>query len=53
MRKVNKPKLHLAFINNILGADLAHMLLISKFNKRFRFSLCFIDILINMYGLFL
>ena len=33
-----------AFKDNILGADLADMQLISKFNKRFRFLLCFIDI---------
>ena len=29
---------------NIWGADLADMQLISKFNKRFRFLLCVIDI---------
>ena len=33
-----------AFKNNIWGADLADMQLISKFNKRFRFLLCVIDI---------
>ena len=30
--------------DNILGDDLADMQLISKFNKRFRFLLCLIDI---------
>ena len=30
--------------NNIWGADLADTQLISKFNKRFRFLLCAIDI---------
>ena len=33
------------FIDNIWGADLADMQLISKFIKGIRFSLCFIDIL--------
>ena len=33
-----------AFKDNIWGTDLAGMQLISKFNKRFRFLLCVIDI---------
>ena len=33
-----------AFKDNIWGTDLADMQLISKFNKGFRFLLCFIDI---------
>ena len=33
-----------AFKDNIWGADLADMQLISKFNERFRFLLCVIDI---------
>ena len=36
-----------AFKDNIWGADLADMQLISKFNKGFRFLLCFIDIFIK------
>ena len=32
-----------SFTDNIWGADLADMQLLSKFNKGFRFSLCFID----------
>ena len=44
IRKFNKRKVHSPFIDNIWGADLADMQLISKFNKRFRFLLCFIDI---------
>ena len=40
----NKRKIHSPFIDNILGADLADMQLISKFNKGFRFLLCVIDI---------
>ena len=43
-RKFNKRKLHLPFIENIWGADLADMQLISKFNKRFKCLLCVIDI---------
>ena len=43
-RKFNKRKLHSPFTENIWGADLADMQLISRFNKRFRFSLCVIDI---------
>ena len=44
IRKFNKRKVHLFFIENIWGADLAHMQLISKFNKGFRFLLWVIDI---------
>ena len=33
-----------AFKDNMCGADLANMQLISKFNKGFRFLLCVIDI---------
>ena len=36
--------MHLSFIDNIWGADLADMQLISKFNNWFRFFLCIIDI---------
>ena len=41
-----KRKVHSTFIDSfyILGADLADMQLISKFNKEFRFVLCVIDI---------
>ena len=44
IRKFNKRKVHSAFIDNIWGADLADMQLISKFNKGFIFLLCVIDI---------
>ena len=44
IRKINKRKVHSPFLDNIWGADLADMQLISKFNKRFRFLLCVIDI---------
>ena len=43
-RKFNKRKVQSPFINNIWGADLADMQLISKFNKGFRFLLCVIHI---------
>ena len=43
IRNINKRKVHSPFIDNIWGADLADMQLISKFNKGFRF-LCFFDI---------
>ena len=44
IRKCNKRKVHSPFAENIWGADLADMQLISKFNKGFRFLLCVIDI---------
>ena len=36
--------MYYAFKDNIWGADLADMQLVSKFNKGFRFLLCVIDI---------
>ena len=36
--------MHSHFIDNIWGAHLADMQLISKFNKEFRFLICVIDI---------
>ena len=47
IRKSEKRKVHLPFIVNIWSADLADVQLISKFNKRFRFLLCVIDICIK------
>ena len=44
IRKFKKRKVYSGFNDNILGADLANMQLISKFNKGFRFLLCVIDI---------
>ena len=44
IRKFNERKVHSLFIDNIWGADLSDMQLISKFNKGFRFLLCVIDI---------
>ena len=44
IKKFRKRKVYSAFKDNIWGADLADMQLISKFNKRFRFLLCAINI---------
>ena len=44
IRKFKKRKVYSGFKDNIWGADLADMQLISKFNKGFRFLLCLIDI---------
>ena len=44
IRKFNKRKVYSTFKDNIWCADLADMQLISKFDKRFRFLLCVIDI---------
>ena len=42
--KFKRRKVYSGFIDNIWGADLADMQLISKFNKGFRFLLCVVDI---------
>ena len=44
IRKFKKRKVYSGFKDNIWGADLADMQLISNFNKGFRFLLCVIDI---------
>ena len=44
IRNFNKRKVRLLFIDNIWGADLADMQLISKRNRGFRFLFCVIDI---------
>ena len=44
IKKFKKSFIYSAFRENIWGADLADMQLISKFNKGFRFLLCVIDI---------
>ena len=44
IRKFKKRKVYPGFKGNIWGADLGDMQLISRFNKRFRFLLCVIDI---------
>ena len=40
-KKIEKRKAHPSFTDNIWGADLADMRLRSKFNKGFRFLLCY------------
>ena len=44
IKKFNKGKVYSPFIDIILGADLADMQHICKFNKVFRFLLCVINI---------
>ena len=44
IRKFNNRKVHSRFIDNIWGADLAHMQLINKINKDFWFLFWVIDI---------
>ena len=44
IRKFKKRKMYSALKDNIWGAELADMQLISKFNNGFRFLLCVIDI---------
>ena len=39
IKKIEKKKVHSPFIDNILGADLADMQLISTFNKSIRFCI--------------
>ena len=53
IRKFKKGTVYSGFKDNIWGADLADMQLISKFNKGFRFLLCVIDIFSKLLGLFL
>ena len=52
IKKLKKRTVYSGFKDNIWGADLADIQLISKLNKGFRFLLCAIDILVNMPGLF-
>ena len=44
IRKFEKRTVYSRFKDNIWGADLADIQLISKFHKGFRFLLCVIDI---------
>ena len=53
IRKFKKRKVQSSFIDNIWGADLANMQLISKFNEEIRFLLWLTDVLVNIHGLFL
>ena len=54
IRKFKERKVHSPFIDNISGADLAHMELISKFNKGFRdFYYVLLIFIAIMHALFL
>ena len=53
IRKIEKLKLYLSLKDNIWSADIADMLLISTFNKEFRFYYELILLVVNMHGLFL
>ena len=53
IRNFKKRTVYSGFKDNIWGADLADMQLVSKLNKGFEFLLCVIDILVNMLGFFL
>ena len=53
IKKCKKRTVYSRFKNNIWGADLADMQLISKFNNRFRFCCTLLIFLINMIWLFL
>ena len=44
LKKFKKRKVYSSFRDNIWGADLADVQLISKFNKGFTFLLCVIDV---------
>ena len=44
IKKFDKRKVYSSFKDNIWGVDSADVLLLSKFNKGFRFLLCVIDI---------
>ena len=53
IRNFLKRTVYSGFKDNIWGADLADMQLISKFSKGFRFLLCVMDIFSKLLGLFL
>ena len=48
-----KKRVHSLFKDNICGADLTDMQLISKFNKGTRFCYVLLICLVNIHGLFL
>ena len=53
MRNFTKRKVYSGFRDNILGADLANMQLISKLIKDLDFYYALLIFLVNMYELFL
>ena len=52
IRKFEKRKVYAAFKDDIWGADLADMQLLSKYNKGNRFCYVLLIFLVNMVGLF-
>ena len=53
IRKFKRRKVYSSFKDNVWGADLADMQLISKYNKGIRFLLCVIDLFSKYAWLFL
>ena len=53
VKKFKERKVHATFKDNIWGADLADVQLISKFNKGVDFYYVLLIFLVNMLGLFL
>ena len=53
IKKILKRTVYSGFKDNISGAELADMQLISKFNNGFRFYCALLIFLLNMLGLFL
>ena len=53
IRKFEKRKVHSSFIDNIWGADIADMQLLSKFNKGICFCCVLLIFIVSMLGLFL
>ena len=53
MSEMKNKKEHSSFIDNIWGADLANVWLISKFNGGIHFLLCVIDTFSKYTGVFL
>ena len=53
IRTFEKRKVHSRFIDNIWGTDLTNTILISTFNKGFRFYYVLLIFSVNTHGLFL
>ena len=53
IKKLKKGEVQPTFIDNIWGADLTDMQLISKFNKEFVFHYVLLIFSVNVHGVFL
>ena len=53
IKNFKRQKVLSLFIDNIQGVDLAHMQLLSKYNKRIKYLLCASDLFSKYDGLFL